>query len=333
MSVSRRGFIAASLASGVLFSPQRVRAAEFTLKMATNQPLTHPLNVRTNEMIQKITAETNGRVQINLFPNGQLGGDTDMVSQLRTGAIDIFPTSGNVLEVFAPEVSIYNVAFAWKDDDQVWAAMDGGLGAYLRKSLEPAGIIAFEKMVGWGFREITSTRAINSPEDLNGMKIRVAVSPIMTSLFKHLGAAPTTINIKETYSALQTHLVDAQENPLSIIDSWKFYEVQKYCALTNHVWDGLWVLANANSWNRLPANLRPILSRNINDMAVNARKDIRHLNETLRTKLQSQGMTFTTPNVAPFRALLRTSGYYDDWRSKYGPPAWAVLEKYAGKLT
>ncbi len=121
------------------------------------------------------------------------------------------------------------------------------------------------------FGQITaSSRPIVTPQDLQGFKIRVPISSIYTSLFKALGAAPTSINLGEVYSALQTHICDGQENPLIVVDTTKFYEVQKYVSMTNHIWDGNWVLANGDSWASLPPDLQGIVERNFDASALGA---------------------------------------------------------------
>src|SRR6185312_13338766 len=136
-------------------------------------------------------------------------------------------------------------------------ALDGKLGSYLRAQINKAGIVAMDKIWDNGFRQITTSRKpIVQPADLQGLKIRVPVSALWISLFKSLGAAPTSINFAEVYSALQTHVVDGQENPPAIISAAKLYEVQKYCSLTNHMWDGWWLLVNRRSGSGSPPSFR-----------------------------------------------------------------------------
>jgi tripartite ATP-independent transporter DctP family solute receptor len=326
------GAAAATLASFNILAPG-ARAADFTLRYANNQPVTHPMNVRARQMAQRIQQETKGRVRVMIFPNNQLGGDTDMVSQIRSGAIDLYTGSGLLLQTFIPVAAANGVGYAFKDYDQVWAAMDGAFGGYIRDAIAKAGLFAFPKIWDNGFREITtSTRPINTPADLVGVKIRVPVMELETSLFKDLGAAPTAIDIKEAYSALQTHLADAQENPLALIENWKFYEVQKYCSLTNHMWDGFWMLANGKSFSRLPKDLQEIVARNIDQAGVEERADVRKLNDGLKSKLESQGLKFNAPATQPFRQKLSESGYYKLWSERFGPQIWGLLEQYSGKL-
>jgi len=178
----------------------------------------------------------------------------------------------------------------------------------------------------------TSGNPIQSAADLAGMKIRVPVSPISIAMFKGLGASPTSLQFSEVYSALQTKIVDAQENPLPIIQVAKLYEVQKSCAMTNHIWDGFWFIANGKAFGGLPENLQKIVSTAINDAGMAQRSDIKGLNENVVTDLKSKGLAFTTPASDSFRAKLRESGFYADWKGRFGDEAWGLLENAVGKL-
>lgn len=325
---------AAALAAPALIIPKFARAAEFNLKFGTNLPANHPLNIRATEAAERILKDTGGQVQINVFPNNQLGNDADMLSQLRAGAIDFFTVSGvNVLSQMVPVSSMYGLGFAFSSEDKVHEALDGDLGKYLRGQFTKVGLMAMDNIWSSGFRQITnSVRPITTPNDLKNMKIRVPVSPLWTSLFQHLGAAPTSINFAEVYSSLQTKVVDGQENPLSIISIAKLYEVQKYCSITNHMWDGYWCMSSMKAWNRLPEKVRPIVAQHLNRSGLDVRADVSKLNTSLQGDLQAKGMVFNMTDPAPFRAMLSKSGFYAEWRKKYGDEAWAMLEKYTGKL-
>src|SRR3954465_7076277 len=174
LRTTRRSLLlAGTAASATIAMPWIAKgAAEFQLKYANNSPTAHPLNVRAVEAMERIKQETNGRVEIQIFPNNQLGSDTDMLSQLRSGAIDFFTLSGLILATLVPVASINGVGFAFKDYDQVWPAMDGELGAHVRAAITKANLIAFDKMYDNGYRQMTSsTRPINSAADLKGFKI------------------------------------------------------------------------------------------------------------------------------------------------------------------
>jgi len=333
---TRRTALLAGAAAGVTVAmPWVARAApEFSLKYANNVPVTHPLNVRAKEAVDRIKAQTNGRVDIEIFPNNQLGSDTDMLSQLRSGAIEFFTLSGLILSTLVPVASINGIGFAWGSYDQVWPAMDGGLGAYIRAQIDKAGLHAMEQAWDNGFRQITSsTRPIKTPDDLTGFKIRVPPSPLWTSMFKAFDAAPTSINFSEVYSALQTKVVEGQENPLAVIFFAKLYEVQKYLSQTNHMWDGFWFLANGKAWQGLPADVRDVIAKNLNQSALDQREDVKKANDTLQADLTSKGMEFIKVDPAPFRAKLQSAGFYKEWRAKYGDEAWAVLEKFTGPIS
>jgi tripartite ATP-independent transporter DctP family solute receptor len=322
-----------TLATSMVGSVAHAQTAEFTMKYGSNLPAIHPLNVRAKEAADAIRKETNGRVDIQVYPNNQLGSDTDMLSQVRSGAMDFMTLSGLILSTLVPSASINGIGFAFKDDQQVWSAMDGDLGAFVRANIAKAGLHAFDKIWDNGFRQITSsTKPITSPADLKGFKIRVPVSPLWTSMFKALDAAPASINFSEVYSALQTKIVEGQENPLAIIQTAKLYEVQKYCSLTNHMWDGFWFLANSKTWARIPKDLQAIITKHINGAGLHERDDVRRLNNSVEVELKAKGMKFNTVNTEAFRATLRKAGFYADWKKKYGAEAWGLLEKYTGKL-
>ncbi|MFT3956547.1 MAG: TRAP transporter substrate-binding protein [Piscinibacter sp.] len=322
---------AASLAVGL---PRLAFAApEFSLKYGNNLPVTHPLNIRAQEAADRVLKESNGRVEIKIFPNNQLGGDTDMLSQVRSGGIDFFTPSALVVATLVPVAAINAVGFAFSDYGQVWKAMDGGLGAHVREALAKMRLYAFDKMWDNGFRQTTtSSKPIQSAADMSGMKIRVPVSPLSIAMFKGLGAAPASLQFSEVYSALQTKIVDAQENPLPIIQVAKIYEVQKFCSLTNHIWDGFWFIANGASWGRLPADLQKVVSGAINDAGLKQREDIKKLNETVQADLTAKGLQFNAPKSDSFRAALRDAGFYADWKKRFGDEAWGQLEQAVGKL-
>ena len=157
-------------------------------------------------------------------------------------------------------------------------------------------------------------------------------APALVSLFTALGASPVSMQFGEVYTSLQTKVVDGQENPLSVIDAGKFYEVQKYCAMTNHVWDGYWICANRRFLEPPAERLKAIVAKAFNEVALLERDDLAKLDRSLQAELEKKGVTFTKPDIDSFRDKLRTAGFYQEWRGKVGNEAWALLEKYVGKL-
>jgi tripartite ATP-independent transporter DctP family solute receptor len=334
MIISRRTMLQGAASAAVLTGfGARAQSAEFTYKYANNLPVTHPMNLRAKEAADRIKQETGGRVEIQIFPNNQLGSDTDMLSQVRSGGVEFFTLSPLILSTLVPNASISGIGFAFPNYDTVWKAMDGDLGAYVRAQIAKVGLLTASRAWDNGFRQITSsTGPIRAPEDLRGLKIRVPPSPMLTSLFKALDAGPSPINFNELYSALQTKVVEGQENPLPIIATTKLYEVQKYCSLTGHVWDGYWILANRRAWGRLPDDIRAVVERELDRSAEDERADIARLSVSLRQDLSGKGLQFNDVDKEPFREALRKTTFYQDWKSKYGDEAWNNLEQVAGKL-
>ena len=148
-----------------------------------------------------------------------------------------------------------------------------------------------------------------------------------------LGANPTSINFNELYTALQTHLVDGQENGLVAIEAGKLYEVQKYVSETNHIWDPFWLLGNPRAFNALPDDLKTIVRREFDRASVEQRADVARLNASLQSQLSGKGLTFVQVDRAPFRTALAKAGFYGQWKDKFGAGAWEALEAVTGKIS
>lgn len=330
-----RGFSTLPVAGLVGALPRMAHAApEFSFKYGNNLPVSHPLNIRAQEVAARIAKESNGRMEIKVFANNQLGGDTDMLAQVRSGGLEIFNPGTMVIATVAPISAITAVGFAFANHEQVWSAVDGKLGDAIRASFAKIGLYTFEKMWDNGFRQITtSIKPIKTAADLEGLKIRVPVSPLGISMFKGLGASPTSLQFSEVYSALQTKVVDAQENPLAIVQTAKLYEVQKFCSLTNHSWDGYHLVVNGRAWKSLPDDLKTIVARAFNEGGLQQREDLRKLNESLQAELTAKGMTINPARPDSFRAQLQKAGFYSEWKNKFGPEAWGLLEATVGKVS
>lgn len=308
------------------------QAGTFNYKAATNVPVSHPIYIRLSEAVEKIKTETNGKVIISIFPNGQLGSDTDMLSQVRNGGIDFLTMPGVVLANLVPMASLNSVGFVFPDYPTVWKAMDGQFGGYMRTHITKANLVVFDKIWDNGFRHVTSYKPITTAADMTGLKIRVPVSPLLLSLFKSLGASPSPINFNELYSALQTKIVEAQENALPLFTTAKLYEVQKNVALTAHTWDGYWLLANKRSFSALPVPMQEIVSRHMDAAALAQRIDSEKQSVSLQQDLVAKGLVFTKPDLKTFKDALQKANFYSEWKAKFGDEAWAQLEAVSGKL-
>ena len=332
--ITRRQAIAGAAgvsAATILHWP--ANAAEFSYKLGASSPMEHPAMAQAQKACERIKQASNGRMEISIYANSALGGDTAMISQAISGALQMYVLPLDLLAPRNPVCGITGVGFAFPDYAHVWPAMDGELGNMLRGVAEKLGLFCLDKGFDHGFRQITTrTKPINSPDDLRGFKIRLPVSPFLVSLFRHLGAAPTTLNFSEVYSALQTGIVDGQENPLVLIDTAKLYEVQKYCSLTNHVWSGFHMSFNVGAWKKLPPDLQEIAYREFSAAALAERQDFVTMTQTEQQHLAGNGLTFNAPDNKLFRDALAKSGFYTDIRKTAGDEGWVLLEKYVGNL-
>ena len=325
--------IGATMLGGLSLRTEAARAAEFSYKLAADWPSAHPSSVQARKACDLIREWTNGRLDIQYFGDNVLGGDTDLLSQVRSGGIELVAMPTSVSSTLVPVSAINNTGFAFDSYEQVWPAMDGKLGAYVRDKFEKANLVVMDRIWDNGFRQITtSVVPVKSLASIAGLKLRVPVSPIYTSMMRGLGCSPVGANINELYSALQTRVFDGQENTWANLQFFKLYEVQKYCGLTNHMWEGYWILGNKRALSRLPKDLLTVLNDTMNESAINQRADIARFSGQMRTQLQGEGMTFDQPDREAFREALSKSGFYAQWKKQFGDEAWSLLEASTRKL-
>ncbi|KQT58480.1 ABC transporter substrate-binding protein [Methylobacterium sp. Leaf456] len=328
--------LGAALAGGSslgLLRGARADSAVVRLKLGNDLPASHSVNRRLGEAIAAITAETQGRLVITLFPNNQLGGDPGMIAQLRAGALELATMPGTVLSTLIPATALTGVGFTFTGYEKVWPAIDGAVGDHVRERIAASGIVPFRAVWDNGFRQITSsTHPIRSPEDLRNFKIRLPTVALWVSMFHALGAAPTSIPLAEAYPALQTRVADGQENPLALINAAKFYEVQRYCSLTNHAWDGFWLLASGKVWARLPEGLRAVMAKHFDAAAFRQREDNAAATATLRATLEGRGLVFNGTDPIRFRQALAGTDFYVRARQRFGGEAWDLLERHVGAV-
>jgi tripartite ATP-independent transporter DctP family solute receptor len=281
-----------------------------------------------------VKTETGGRVDVATFAdNDQLpGSDPAALKMLVDGELDFFTLNGGLIGTVVPAVNVQGIPFAFRDEAQVYKAIDGDLGDHLAKEMAAKGIYAvpracFEN----GFRQITcSVRPIRTVDDLKGIKMRSPDTPVYVECWKALGATPVVFNFNKIYEALKTGEADAQDNPLNVAELLKLYEVQKYISLTNHMWSGFNLIANLKMWQGLPADVQRIIERNAEKYVKLQREDTDKMNHDLAPRLTQRGMTINQPDAASFRA--RLGDYYARWKNIIGSKTWALLEGHVGKL-
>ena len=331
---SRRHFVTAATATfgAVCAIKAPAKAAQFEFKMGTETPVNHPMTTRLAQLCGSIEQESDGRLRIQQFPNSLLGSGPAMLSQLRIGAMDFQHVSAFVLGDVAQAAGIGSLGFTFRDANDGIRVMGtgGALSDYIQKDIAAKGIYAFKVLWSGGMFDVTSgTHPIRTPDDFHGFKIRVQQSKIAVDLFKELGANPTSISAAELYTALQTKLVDGNTNALGGVEGYKLYEVQKYISLTNHGWAPLWLIVNADTWNKLPADLQNIVDRNNRKYAALVNNDMRLLDQSVLQRLAQKGMTVNPVDQTLFVSALRN--YYKAWADVFGPTEWSLLQSALGR--
>jgi TRAP-type transport system periplasmic protein len=328
---SRSKFAAGSLAAlatiGSVKAP--ARAAQFTLKCGSQQPLDHPSSVRLTQMWKAIERESGGRMHTDFFPNSMLGGESAMLNQVRVGALDFFLTATGNISSIVPSADVTNIGFAFNDDNQAFHVMDGPLGAYLFSEIESKGLYPLRLCWGSGMKHVGSnSHPIRVPEDFHGFKIKV-VGKLAVDLFRTLGANPVPMSFGELYTALQTKLVDGEDNPLVTIESGRIYEVNKYVSLTNHAYSAFYLITSQDLWKKLPPDIQAIVERNNRKYGMLERKDTLLVAASVGDKLKRQGLILNAVDQAPFRAQLHS--YYEGIASAFGSTEWALLQSALGR--
>ena len=324
--LTRRAFIGGSTLGFASTCVRSLRGAEYAFTQFHNQPATSPLHRRLSEMWQAIRTETGGRVDARVFAqnNNIAGSDPAALGMLVAGEIQFFTLMGGILGTVVPAAEVQQVPFVFPSATAAHRAMDGALGAYVREEIAAKGLHGFR--VGAfdnGMRQIAGTKPIAVPSDLAGIRMRVPAGQLVADTFRALGAEPITINSNGIYDALKSGTVDAQENPLALVDLFKLYEVVKYVSMTNHMWSGFNLLAHGPTWQRLPADVQTVIARNAERAVRRQRRDQAQANARLRSELARRGLVFNDVNPAPFRAKL--SGVYATWKERLGSKCWSLL--------
>lgn len=252
IGLTRRALVASTAALGATtLLPRRARAAEFEYKMGHSTPAAHPFHQHLLKVADRIGKESAGRMTLNVFPNSQLGGDNDLLSQVRSGAIEICQPAGLILASILPLTAINGMGFAFESYDKVWPTMDGELGKYVRGQITAkVGLVPMDRIWDLGFRQITnSIKPIKSAADLDGMKLRVPGAPALVSLFKSLGTHPVSMQFGEVYTSLQTGVVQAAENGVNVYESNKHYEVAPVLSITQHEANNNCIWVSDKTWN------------------------------------------------------------------------------------
>jgi tripartite ATP-independent transporter DctP family solute receptor len=334
--LSRRRFAAGmgAAAAAALMPTRRAKAAPIVLRQFHNQAPDSPLQRRLVQMWAAVETETGGKVHVNVFPENDhvQGSDPKAFQMLRSGELDFFTLMGGLIADAVPVADIQGIPFSFRKREQVYAAIDGDVGRLIHDECLAKGIYlvpggGFEN----GFRQITSRDTpVRTAADLKGMKFRIPAGEMFRDLFSTLGARPIVVNSIDIHQALKEGRVDAQENPLFLVSSFKLYDYQHYVSLTSHMWSGFNLIANLDKWRSLPEDVRASVERNAPKFVKLQRDDNTRANDAMTEGLKQKGMTIVQPDLASFRAPL--GDFYARWKTRVGSKAWALLEGHVGKL-
>ena len=213
------------------------------------------------EFADRVTQRTKGEVTIKVFPGEQLGKEVDLIQQVKSGALDITTPSMAALSNLVPALEIASAPFLWNDWAQAENVIRGPAFQPIFDELrDKHNVLMLTKIWYWGWRNLTTgTKAVNKPEDMAGLKIRVPESPVWVEMIRAMGAAPTPIPFGEVYTALQQKLVDGQENPIPTIYARKFYEVQGNLSMTKHMLQNNTMIINKRSLEKLSPEMQKVL--------------------------------------------------------------------------
>lgn len=286
----------------------------------------HPSVIMINNIAESVKAKTNGRIEIQSYPGGQLGGSRDMIEAVGMGTQEIVTEGAANFGQWVPSISIVEAPYIWRDVNHLMAVMAGPIGEDLNKQLVEKRGMRILGATYYGTRQLTSTdKEIKSVADMKGFKLRVPENEVFMAMAKTWGASPTPMNFNELYLALRQKVVDGQENPLPTISSGKFFEVQKYLVLTGHVMTPRLVVINDAFWQKLSEEDRAILKDAIQEGIAYNNEEILKREKDLLADFEAKGMTVITPNVEEFRqAVLNVVPA--QFEEKWGKGLWQQIQ-------
>jgi tripartite ATP-independent transporter DctP family solute receptor len=305
--INRRELLAAGVTGATLSvsAPYlSLGAAPLTLRFAHFAAEDHPANIAARQFASNVETRTGGEIKINIYPNNALGGPPEQAQQIKLGTIDMgLPTQGQ-LDKYDTAFAAVMLPFIWDSPQHAFRVLDGPAMAWLAPLAEKQGFILLRNWE-YGFRNVTNAvRPINTPDDVKGLKLRTPPELQIQASMEALGATVQAIAFPELYLALSQRVVDGEENPIAVIYFNKFYEVQKYLALTRHIYNNMIHTVSATAWSKLKADQQAIFREESASAGNLMRKLISDQEDEQIKKIESFGMVVTRPDLAPFRALM-----------------------------
>jgi TRAP-type transport system periplasmic protein len=289
----KRAFLKSLVAVAALAAVGSSFAQERTIKFGLNGPEGHPAAAGMKKFAELVQAKSGGKMKVNLFFGATLGSDQAITTSIQGGTVEMSVMNSGILASLAKELAIFDFPFLFANEKESDAIVDGPVGKRMHKLLEDKGVIG---LAYWelGYRHITnSKRPLNKVEDIDGLKLRVIPNPINVDWVKALGANPTPMPFPEVYGGLESKAIDGQENPVAVIAANKFWEVQKYIALTNHQYNPQSVIFSKKVWDTYSAAEKKIISDAAEEATKFQREQSRAAVAANLDLLKKNGMTVT----------------------------------------
>jgi tripartite ATP-independent transporter DctP family solute receptor len=318
----------AALCAGSAFAA----APQYVIKVGYIVPETQSDHIIMRDVFKKdVETKSGGKIKVELYPNAQLGGDRELTESVQLGTIQMALPATSALAGFDKHFQVFDLPFLFKSKQAAYKALDGELGKKMDTLLPAMGMVN----LGYGengFRHITNNRGpITKPADLKGLKIRTMENPMHIAFFKLLGANPTPMNFGELYTALQQKTVDAEENPIALVYTSKFYEVQKFYSLTGHVYSSTMLITNKKFLDKLPGDLRKIVTDAAHRYVVEQRKLSDKQEKEFLVLLKKAGMKINDVTPAQKAVFVKaTLPVYDNFKEVLGADLIETAKKVAG---
>lgn len=304
-----------------------------TFKIAFVQAKDHPHGLGAQKFAEIIKEKSAGKMKVMVFASGTLGGDTQVISSVQGGTVDMTLVTPGLLTGIEKGFGLYGLPFLFQNSEEVDAVLDGPAGQNLLTKLEPQGIIGLGY---WdhGFRHVTNSKhPVAKLEDLKGLKLRLQQIPTAIESFSALGANVVPLAFTELYTALETRTVDGQENPLAAIETSKFYEVQKYLSLTGHFYDPLVAIFSKRTWDKLNETERKLVREASLEAQAYERKVSRDMAVSSRAALAKHGMQINEvakEEIDRMREQVRPTS--EKLIAQYGPDLMAQMNAEIAKV-
>lgn len=307
--ISRRtAFKFAGAAAATLAAPAILRAqSAIRLRYGHSQATEHSTHAAAQAFVEKVSELSGGGIQVDLFPNNQLGVDRELQGMIETGALDFTHTNSATLAGFVPDANVMNFPFIWQDADHYLRTVDGEFSAALNEITAPA---SGHRFIAWwfdGFRHVyTRGREVKELADMSGLKIRSPQSPIFVETFRALGANPTPLAFPEIYSSLEAGVIDGFEGSNGIIWASKLQEVTNYRVVTGHIMVGFGLVIAQKTHDRLPQEALDVIGQAAaHAQTVQREVQIASEDELARLFVEEGGLTENRPDLAEFRAAVQ----------------------------